>query len=376
VRADFAPDMAWTDENIANYAAFVSRQVHDNDLLHFDRAAVARVAEHGARVRDHQRRLSARLVDIANVVIEASYWAGKNGHELVRAGDVDQAVAQRDYRANLVEERYHSLISEGTLVIDTSGARVGQVNGLSIADLGDYTFGVPARITARTSFGRGTIQSIEREIELSGPIHTKGFLILTGYLQAQYAQEWPLALGATITFEQSYDEVEGDSASSTELYALLSALADLPLRQDIAVTGAVNQHGEVRAVGGVTRKIEGFFAVCRERGLTGSQGVIIPAANAQHLMLADDIIDAVRAGDFHIWAVNHIDEGIELLTGTPAGARGAKGRFPRGSVHAKVESRLRRYAEQSKAFAVTQGERDAADGQHRRRAPATTGDRD
>jgi predicted ATP-dependent protease len=223
--------------------------------------------------------------------------------------------------------------------------------------------------------GRGSIQSIEREIELSGPIHSKGFLILGGYLQAQYAQEWPLALGATITFEQSYDEVEGDSASSTELYALLSALAELPLRQGIAVTGSVNQHGEVQAVGGVTRKIEGFFTVCRARSLTGEQGVIIPATNVRHLMLRDEVVEAVRAGSFHVWAVRHVDEGIELLTGHPAGARGADGRFPEGSVHARVEERLRRYADQARTFALQAGERVVADGRRPERSPLT-GNRD
>jgi predicted ATP-dependent protease len=251
-----------------------------------------------------------------------------------------------------VEERYRELIDEGTITIATTGEQVGQVNGLSIANLGDYAFGIPTRISARSALGHGTVQSIEREIDLSGPIHSKGFLSLVGYLQAQYAQEWPLAMSATITFEQSYDEVEGDSASSTELYALLSELSGLPLRQGIAVTGSVNQRGGVQAVGGVTRKIEGFFAVCKARGLTGDQGVIIPDTNVRHLMLDDEVVQAVRDRTFHIWAVSHIDQGLELLTGKVAGERTQSGRFRKGSVHALVEERLQRYAEQSLEYAI------------------------
>jgi lon-related putative ATP-dependent protease len=359
VRADFAPDMPWSDENIGHYAAFISRQVREHELRHFDRAAVARVAEQGARLREHQQKLSVRLFDIANLITEANYWAGRSGHDPVEAEDVDRAIAQKEYRANLIEERIHEMIAEGTIDIDTGGERIGQVNGLSIADLGDYHFGMPSRVTARSSLGRGSIQSIEREIELSGPIHNKGFLTLSGYLQSQYAQEWPLALGATITFEQAYNEIDGDSASSTELYALLSELAELPIRQGIAVTGAVNQHGAVQAVGGVTRKIEGFYTVCQARGLTGDQGVIIPAANVKHLMLRDEVVEAVRRGDFHIWAVNHIDEGIEILTGVTAGTRTRSGAFRKGSVHARVEDRLRRYAEHALAFAVQNGSNPA-----------------
>ena len=249
-------------------------------------------------------------------------------------------------------------IADGTIMIDVDGERVGQVNGLAVIDLGDHAFGKPSRVTARVSLGRGSVQSIEREIELSGPIHSKGFLILSGYLSGRYAQEWPLALGATLTFEQDYGGVEGDSASSTELYALLSALSDLPLRQSIAVTGSVNQHGEIQAVGGVTTKVEGFYAVCREKGLTGEQGVVVPRANVEHLMLADEVVDAVREGRFHIWAVATVDEGLELLTGRPAGERGPDGSFPDGTVHRLVEDRLRGYAERLRDFGTGRGERD------------------
>lgn len=351
VKADFAPDMDWDDEHQSLYLAFISRRVREEGLRHFDRAAVARVIEEGARLREDQRKLSSRLRDIADVVAEANHWAGKAGHDLVQAADVEQAIARRKYRSNLIEERIGELIDNGTIMIDTTGERRAQVNGVSVIDLGGYAFGMPSRITARVSPGRGSVLSIEREIKLSGPIHSKGVLILSGYLAGQFSQQYPLSIAATITFEQSYDEVEGDSASSTELYALLSALADLPLRQGIAVTGSVNQHGEIQAVGGVTPKIEGFFAVCKAKGLTGEQGIIIPAANVPNLMLDEEVIDAARAGQFHVWAVRTIDEGIELLTGRPAGQRGPDGQYPEGTVHRLVEERVRAYAERLRAFA-------------------------
>jgi len=350
VKADFAPDMDWTEENLASYTAFLSLVVHDRGLRHFDRSAVARVVEHGARLRDHQRKLTARFPDVARLAAEASHWAGKAGHEVVLAEDVDTAIAKQERRRNLLEERTREVIVDGTVMVDTEGARVAQVNALSVINVGDYDFGRPSRVTARVSVGRGTVQSIEREIALSGPIHSKGFLILTGYLQAQYAQDWPLSLGATITFEQSYGGIDGDSASSTELYALLSALSGLPLNQGIAVTGAVNQHGEVQAVGGLTRKVEGFYDLCRERGLTGGQGVMVPASNVKNLMLKEEVVESARAGRFHVWRVSHIDEGIELLMGRQAGSRTADGSFPAGTVHRMVQDRLREYAAQVREF--------------------------
>jgi predicted ATP-dependent protease len=350
VKADFAPDIDWNEENLASYSAFLSRIVQDRGLLHFDRSAVARIAEQGARLRDHQRKLTARFRDVARLAVEASHWAGKAGHEAVLAEDVDTAISSEERRRNLAEERTREVILDGTVMIDTEGARVAQVNGLSVLDIGDFNFGRPSRVTARVSVGRGTVQSIEREIALSGPIHSKGFLILTGYLQAQYAQDWPLSLGATITFEQSYGGIDGDSASTTELYALLSALSGLPLNQGIAVTGAVNQHGEVQAVGGVTRKIEGFYDVCQERGLTGEQGVMVPTANLKNLMLKEEVVEAARAGRFHVWGVSHIDEGIEMLMEQVAGERAADGTFPDGTVHRLVQDRLREYAEQVREF--------------------------
>jgi lon-related putative ATP-dependent protease len=366
VKADFAPDMEWNDEHVANYAAFVRRCVERDELRHFDRSAVARIVEHGARLREHQRKLSTRLRDVADVVSEASFWASRAGRDLVGAEDVDRAIAQREYRSNLFEERIQELIEEGTIAIDTTGAHTGQVNALSILHLGDHGFGRPSRVTARVSVGTGAVESIEREIRMSGPIHSKGVLTLSGYLAQTYAQRWPLALRATIAFEQSYEGVDGDSASSTELYALLSALAELPIRQDIAVTGAVDQHGRVQAVGGVTAKVEGFFAVCRARGLTGEQGVMIPRANVHHLMLADEVVAAIDAGEFHVWAVESVDDGIELLTGCPAGVRGGDGAFPEGSVHRRVEDRLRGYADLLRDFSISpDGGRTSATGSHR-----------
>lgn len=344
VKVDFAPDMDWSDENVTRYAAFLSRRVRGAGLRHFDRSAVARIVEQGARLRDHQGKLSTRLLEISDLAAEASFWAGEAGRELVSAADVDTAIARKEYRSSLPEERLRELIDERTLAIDLEGERVGQVNALSAIDLGDYRFGIPSRVTARVAVGRGDVESIEREIELSGRIHSKGFLILSGYLAGQYGQDLPLALKATIAFEQGYNEIDGDSASSTELYALLSALSGLQLRQDIAVTGSVDQHGNVQAVGGVTTKIEGFFAACKARGLSGEQGVMVPAANVRHLMLVDEVVDAVRRRDFHVWAVRTIDEGVELLTGREC-----------AEVHELVRDRLNGYAERLRAFASMDG---------------------
>jgi lon-related putative ATP-dependent protease len=345
IKADFSPDLDWTPKHQANYAAFVSRWVRDNGLRHFDSGAVARVIEHGARLRDDQDKLSARLIDVSDLVSEASFWAGRAGHEIVQAADVDLAVRKKQYRSSLLEERLQELVDRGTIVIETKDTRVGQVNGLSILDLGDYAFGRPVRVSARVALGRRGVTSVEREIKLSGPIHSKGVEIVAGYLSGTYARELPLALDATLTFEQAYDEIEGDSASSTELYALLSALSGLPLDQSIAVTGSVDQHGRVQAVGGVTRKIEGFFATCKAAGLTGRQGVVVPAANVRNLMLDDEVVDAVRRGGFHIWPVATIDEGIALLTGVAAGERGPDGAYPPETVHGRVLERLRQNVE-------------------------------
>jgi lon-related putative ATP-dependent protease len=358
VKADFAPELEWTAEHERDYAAFVSRCIRENGLRHFDRAAVAGLVEYGGRLRESQRKLSTRLLDVSDVVSEASFWAERLGHRLVEASDVELAVRKKEYRSSLLEERIQELIRDRTITIETDGAKIGQLNGLAVLDVGDYSFGRPSRVSARVSMGRGRVESIEREIELSGPIHSKGFMIVSGYLASTYAQERPLALAASLTFEQSYDEIEGDSASSTELYALLSALSDLPLEQGIAVTGSVDQHGDVQAVGGVNRKIEGFYATCNAQGLTGRQGVIIPAANVHNLMLDEEVVAAVRDGRFHVWAVRTIDEGIALLTGVPAGRRRADGSYPPASVHGRVAARLAGYARQLRAFADSRPEQD------------------
>ncbi|HEX6618586.1 MAG TPA: AAA family ATPase [Solirubrobacteraceae bacterium] len=350
VRVEFDVDVPWSDERVREYAGFVADRVRQHGLRHFDATAVARVVEHGARVAGDQRRLTTRLNGIAELVAEASHWAGSAGREVVTRADVEEAIARRIGRSNLVEERIDELIADGTLMIAVDGERVGQVNGLSVIELGDYAFGRPTRITATTAAGRGDVLSIDRETELSGAVHDKGFLTLRGYLEQRYGGRVPLTLSASVTFEQSYAGVEGDSAASAELYALLSSLAGMPLRQSIAVTGSVNQYGDVQAIGAVNEKIEGFYAVCSRSGLSGDQGVIIPRSNVHHLMLRDEVIEAVSAGRFHIWAVATIDEGLELLTGVPAGERGADGEFPEETVHRAVEERLRALAETARGM--------------------------
>ncbi len=351
VKVDFSPEVAWTDQSVSAYAAFISHCAVEKGLKQFDAGAVARIVEEAALWRESQRKLSTRLRDVADLATEASYWAGQQSHSLVLAEDVKHAVAEKTRRSSLTEERLRELIDEGTIRVETTGTRIGQLNGLSVIELGDHHFGIPSRVSATVAVGRGTLESIERETEMGGPIHNKGFLIVSGYLASTYAQQWPLAVRATLTFEQSYDEVEGDSASSTELYALLSALADVPLKQQIAVTGSVDQHGNVQAVGGVTDKIEGFFKVCRARGLSGDQGVVMPATNVPHLMLSDDVVEAVREGKFNIWAVDNVDQGIELLTGRTAGERGPDGTYPEGSIHGLVAQKLQTYAKLQSTFA-------------------------
>jgi lon-related putative ATP-dependent protease len=350
VRADFDTEMARTAEHLARYAGFVRSQVEELGLQHFHRDAVAKVAEYGARCAEHQGKLSARLRQVSDLVAEASHWASVDRQPYVRARHVARAMKERIYRSSLIEEKIRELIAEGTIFIDTTGAQEGQVNGLSVLDIGDYSFGRPVRITAQTYVGTEGVINLERETRLSGRIHSKGFLLLTSFLSSRYAQDKPLALAAHIAFEQTYDEVEGDSASSAELYALLSSLAGLPLRQSIAVTGSVNQFGQIQPIGGVNEKIEGFFEVCSAVGLTGEQGVIIPAASVKNLMLREDVIDAVSQGRFHVWAVRTVDEGIEILTGAPSGARLPDGTWEPNTVNARVDQRLRDYAQRLKDF--------------------------
>jgi len=318
---------------------------------------------------EDQERLSTSFAEILDVAREASFWAEHRGHARVGTEDVAAAIQARIYRSNRVEELLQDLILQGTLLIDTQGAVVGQVNGIAVIPLGDYLFGKPSRITARTFLGRGGVLDIEREAKTGGRIHSKGVLILSGYLGGRYASQTPLALGASVAFEQLYEEVEGDSASSAELYAILSSLAELPIRQSLAVTGSVNQHGEVQAIGGANAKIEGFFDVCKARGFTGDQGVLIPQSNVRNLMLREDVIEAVREGKFHVYPVRTIDEGIAILTGVPAGDRGPEGAYPDGSVNFRVLKRLREMAEQSRAFRGN-GESASARGDNPEGSPA------
>jgi lon-related putative ATP-dependent protease len=350
VRADFDSTMRRDENNMLEYARFVATRCYEEKLHHFDRTAVAKVIEYGSRLVNQRNKLSTRFGAITDLIRESSYWAGKNGRSITTASDVQQALNERIYRANRVEEIIQEEIIEGTLFITTQGMVVGQVNGLSVVDIGDYSFGQPGRITARTFMGEGGVIHIERETEMAGPIHEKGVLTLTGYLGGTYAQQQPLSLTASLTFEQNYGGIEGDSAASSELYALLSSLSEIPIKQGIAVTGSVNQRGDVQPIGGVNEKIEGFYRVCCACGLDGEQGVIIPASNVDSLMLHEDVVTAVAAGHFHIWPVCTIDEGIEILTGIPAGVRDADGNFPEGTVHEAVQNRLLELAEDLKAF--------------------------
>ncbi|MFO7957185.1 MAG: ATP-binding protein [Candidatus Brocadiia bacterium] len=350
VKADFDVEMDLTDEHLEQYAAFISARCEEGELPPFDREAAARLIEHGVRLAEHQGRLSTQFLYVADVIAEAGHRAQVDGAERVAVEHVRGAIEGRRYRSRMLQDKVQRLIEEGQLIIDTDGAEPGQVNGLSVADLGDYRFGKPTRITSVTSVGRSGVVNIERESKLSGSIHDKGVLILTGYLARLFGQDKPLSLTARLCFEQSYAGVEGDSASCAELYALLSTLADLPLRQDIAVTGSVNQRGQVQPIGGVNEKIEGFFEVCRDAGLTGQQGVLIPARNLQNLMLNDEVMEAVEDGKFNVWAVDTVEEGIEILTGTPAGERQEGGTFPEDTVYGRADRRLREMAEVLKEY--------------------------
>ena len=363
VVADFDTLMDRTHENMMKYAAFVSARCRDGHLKPLHKTAVARVIDYSSRLVEHQEKLTTRFMHVADIITEANYWAGVDDGETVVGDHVTKAIDQREYRASLTEERLQELMEEGTIRITTEGSAVGQVNGLAVLAVGDHVFGKPSRITARVSLGRGQVVNVERETHMSGKIHDKGFMILTGYLQGKYGHDKPLSLTASIGFEQTYSEVDGDSASSTELYALLSALSGLPLAQGIAVTGSVNQSGEVQAIGGATQKIEGFFDLCKARGLTGDQGVMLPKDNLVNLSLKDDVVEAVRKGQFHVYGVSTIDEGIEVLTQVPAGEPQQDGIYPDGTVHHSVEQRLQDMAEKSKSFGGGQRtDNDADDG--------------
>lgn len=346
VQADFEEHIVREDGNQEMYARLVAGIAHKNKLRPFDRTAVARVLEHSARLAEDATRLSMNMDTIATLMREADYWAGEAQKARVQGDEVQKAIDNQIYRADLIRQRDQEAILRNIYLIDTDGEKVGQVNGLSVLQLGNFSFGRPSRITARTWMGHGSVTNIDREVALSGPIHSKGVMILSGFLGARYAQEKALALSASLVFEQSYAGVDGDSASSAELYALLSSLANAPIKQSLAVTGAVNQYGEVEAIGGVNEKIEGFFDICKQRGLTGRQGVLIPASNKAHLMLRRDIVEAVAAGQFAIYPIRTVDEGIELLTGIPAGEPGPDGQYPPDTINGKVKSRLEAMAKQ------------------------------
>ncbi len=345
VKADFDVEQDRGDQAPREYGRFIANLCRDEHLPHFDRDAVAAFMEQAARAVEHQHKLSVRFGQLADLVREAGYWAGRDGKSIVSAVHVQRAVEEKLYRSNLLEQRIRALITEGTLAVDVRGAAVGQINGLSVYDLGDMAFARPSRITARIFLAQPGIINIEREAKMSGRVHSKAVLILAGYLAGRYARHTPLSLAATLAFEQSYGQVEGDSASAAELAALLSALCDVPLRQDIAVTGSLNQHGKMQAVGGINAKIEGYFAVCQVLGLTGEQGVIIPEVSVQHLMLKDEVVQAVAAGRFHIYAVPTVDEVMEILTGQAAGQRQPDGSFPPGTLNAAVLKRLQQMEE-------------------------------
>lgn len=355
VAVDFDYRMDRTPESQQLYARLIGSLIRVEKLRHLDRSAVARVIEHSARLLEDGEKLLTHTRSLTDILREADYWAAEQQHDTVTGEDVQQAIDTRIFRVDRIRERMQEEIRRGTLLIDTTGEKSGQVNGLSVIDMGNFMFGRPSRITARARMGDTNVVDIEREVELGGPIHSKGVFILSALLGARYLPDRPLALSASLVFEQSYGEVEGDSASSAELFALLSALADAPVNQSLAVTGSVNQQGEIQPIGGVNEKIEGFFDVCNMRGLTGEQGVIIPATNIKHLMLREDVREAVAAGKFAIHAIDSVDDGIELLTGLKAGQRGKKGRFPRGTLNRRVEDTLTRYSNAMRAHAASGG---------------------
>ncbi len=350
VRADFQIDMDLSAEHAEKYASLISARCRQEDLKHFDPTGVAKVVEYGVRLAEDQTKLSTRFIDINDLVSEASYWASTNGNALVNGDDVQRAIDERIFRSNMIEEKIREMIVDGTIMIDVEGEAVGQLNGLSIIFLGDYMFGKPSRLVCRVWVGKKGILNIERESKMSGQIYNKATIILSGYLAGNFAGDKPLAVSASIGFEQSYEMVEGDSASSAELFALLSALSDVPLRQGIAVTGSVNQQGQMQPIGGVNRKIEGYFDVCKAIGFTGHQGVLIPRRNVKHLMLREDVIEAVRAGQWHIWAVDHVNEGLEVLTGRPAGSRRPDGTWEPDTINDLVDKRLRTLGEALQRF--------------------------
>ncbi len=350
IKVDFDEEMDRNEENMMKLAQFISSFCRRENTLHFNRAGVSKVVEYSSRLVEDQFKLSTRFNDIVEILCESCAWAEIEGSSLVDAGHVKKAVKEKIYRSNKYDKKLLESLQDGTIMIDTVGEVVGQINGLSIIDVGDYSFGKPSRITANTYIGESGIVNIEREIEMSGTSHSKGVMILSGYIGQKYAQEIPLSLSASLCFEQLYGGVDGDSASSAELYAILSSLAEIPIKQSIAVTGSVNQKGEIQPIGGATSKIEGFFELCKVRGLTGTQGVIIPHQNVKNLVLNDEVIDAVKSKNFNIYPVKTIDEGIEILTGVKYGEKRKDGTFAPGTINHLVYEKLRKYAQRVANF--------------------------
>ena len=355
VCADFEDTVERGDDTVARYVEAIAATVRKNELRHLDRSAVARVIEQISREAGDAERLSLHMRTLSDLLREADHWAGREERTVITAADVERAVEAATRRVDRVRNLVHEQIERGTVLIDTKGEKVGQINGLSVLSLGNFRFGQPSRITATARIGKGEVIDIEREVKLGGPTHSKGVLILSNYIADRYARTRPLSLSASLVFEQSYGMVDGDSASVAETCALISALAGVPLRQSIAVTGSINQRGEVQAIGGVNEKIEGFFDVCRRCGVESDFGVIIPASNVKHLMLRSDVVDAASEGRFRVWAVETVDEAIELLTGLDAGVRGEDGRFPEGSVNRRVEDRLEELLEIRRRLASEDG---------------------
>jgi predicted ATP-dependent protease len=345
VAVDFDDDLVRDSQNEQHYGQLVASLARKHQLRPLDRYAVARVIEHSVRLVDDSERLSSHMRTLIDLIQQADYWAGEKDHDQIARDDVQTAIDAQIHRADRIQQRLQDEVTRGTLMIATGGEVVGQINGLSVMLLGDQRFGHPSRITARARMGKGQVVDIEREVELGGPIHSKGVYILSGFISGRYVPDYPLSLSASLVFEQSYGGVEGDSASSAELYALLSALSGLAIKQQYAVTGSVNQLGEIQAIGGVNEKIEGFFDICQARGLSGDQGVLIPSMNVKHLMLREDVVKAVKAGEFAVYPIDTIDQGITLLTGTPAGARDKDGQYPEDSVNGRVEANLIRFSE-------------------------------
>ncbi len=352
VAADFDDETERSSESEQAYARLIAAIAHREKLLALDREAVARVIEHGARIAGDSEKISTRIEVVADLLREADHLASGAGRQVILRGDVQAAIDAQIRRASRVRERILEEIGRGTILIDSGGARVGQVNGLSVLQLGGYSFGRPSRISAQVRLGKGEVVDIEREVELGGPIHSKGVLILTGFLGGRFARQRPLSLSVSLVFEQSYSGVEGDSASLAELCTILSALAAAPIRQEVALTGSINQNGEVQPIGGVNEKIEGFFDVCRLRGLSGRQGVIVPRANVKHLMLRHDVVEAAAAGKFHVWPVTSVDQAMAVLTGLESGERDGAGTYPPGTLNARVEAELAAMAERARSFAT------------------------